>query len=232
MTEWNSACTVIQFQLIVDGCNGPIRFRERNLSSTTCSTTKIAGNTAADTVVGNNNNNNDANNIDHDDEDVILSFLRPGTITILQNDDDYNTGMNNHNNQRSYHSTPIENRKKKKKKNCKSKKKKNKRKAGQSYHTATRRTNNVRNPHNQINTPHTMRNNNEDYPTRLDMLPLFEKLLRHSFPSTSTSTTLFHSVVVLFDGISFTKRRPCPTTTTPSTTNYPSSAISSSRLLI
>jgi hypothetical protein len=163
----------IRFELIIDGCNGPIRFREDCLrraatpasSVLDCTGDKVRAETAK-VSAGN----------DDDVDDTILSLLRPESIVVDKQKE------------RIGDNSGAKNRSKRKKKN------KPRSKPCASEDTTSDR--------------------DEDSPNRLDMLPLLLTLLRpykrKDREEHPLRPQLFDSILVVFDGISTTKRHPVP----------------------
>ncbi len=139
-----------KFQLIIDGCNGPIRFREENLRRTS------ARATSQDDITCNNNDTDNEN-------ETILSLLRPESIA-----------------EAAQRKSGCKSSKSKKGTKCRRKKK------------------------------HKPKNNSVlENSTRLDMIPLLQKLLISSNRNDKRETygeKLFDSIAVIFDGVSITKR--------------------------
>jgi hypothetical protein len=186
-TTVSSIVVVTKFQLLIDGCNGPIRFRERNLRRD-----RRDGYSVSDDVEDNNNDNDDN---DNDDNDVILSFLRPDSISEETHNNYY----------KKTYSTKSSKQTKKTKKND-----------GNNFKSKNKTIGSG----NPSSTPASRCPNWND-PERLDMIPLLKKLLKmnnnsnnenetENDDSSKSSSSLFHSVSVIFDGISMTKRPSIP----------------------
>ncbi|OEU06251.1 hypothetical protein FRACYDRAFT_255472 [Fragilariopsis cylindrus CCMP1102] len=181
-----SSSVVTKFQLLIDGCNGPIRFRERNLRRDHRDRDDGYSDDAAE-----NNNDND----DNDNDNVILSFLRPDSISEETHNNYY----------KKTYSTKSSKQTKKTKKNGGNNSKSKNKTVGSGDSSST---------------PASRPNSND--PERLDMIPLLKKLLKmktklnnneyetENDDSSSSSSSLFHSVSVVFDGISMTKRPSIP----------------------
>lgn len=87
--HYHGTNTSYRFQLIIDGCNGPIRFRENKLRRSTETAITVAEGGADDIdgggakdVSSGNRSHGDGCDDDNDDNETILSFLRPESIIL------------------------------------------------------------------------------------------------------------------------------------------------------
>jgi len=192
MEDYHATNSCYKLQLVIDGCNGPIRFREHCLRRATETTTTPAeggisdsdGNGGAEVSsrnhdhgdVGCNDGDDDHND---DDDETILSFLRPESIAVGKQKQKL---CNNSSSSKS-------------KRNAKSGRKKTTRKP-------------------KTCTAEDAEWVEESSNHRLDMIPLLEKLLmpstRSEIDRNPDGRQLFDSISVVFDGISITKRPPVP----------------------
>lgn len=171
-----------KFQLIIDGCNGPIRFREDILrrKALAAASKKDGESNKNESCAVNHRNRDDAhcghNRVDADlENETILSLLRPESIVEVAK------------------RKPIH-KSSKTKKGTKTGRKKNQKPKPV---LTTERADCV-----------------EENSNRLDMIPLLQKLLLSSKSNDEgkdpIGKELFDSIVVLFDGVSITKRPSAP----------------------
>jgi len=172
-----------KFQLIIDGCNGPIRFREDRLRRA-CATAPMAeGSTresdgsGAERVSSRNHNHGDdadnGNDNDNDDE-TILSLLRPESIVVGKQKEQLRNSARS-------------------KKNAKGRRRKNHRPRAWTVEDGSC----VEESSNRL-----------DVIPLLEKLLLSST--RNDRDSTPNGRQLFDSISVVFDGISITKRPPVP----------------------